>query len=123
MKTKTLIELITLSSSIYHLAKNTHLIERINELSEKGKESFNKVGSETILDDEGNELELIDKIIHKTNQAKEELEQRIEELMAKFYKKINIAHADEVRGLNDKLEKADMAIALLEARLNKLEAK
>ena len=121
MKTKTLLELIALSSSIYHLAKNTHLIERINELSEKGKESINKVASETIIDDEGTELELIDKIIHKTSQAKEELEQRIEELVAQFYKKINVAHADEVRALNDKLEKADMAIALLEARLNKLE--
>lgn len=121
MKTKTLIELITLSSSIYHLAKNTNLIERINELSEKGKESINKVASGTMVDEEGKELELIDKIIHKTNQAKEELEERIEELVVQFYKKINVAHVDEVRALNDKLEKADMAIALLEARLNRLE--
>ncbi|MDJ0645614.1 MAG: hypothetical protein QNJ57_06460 [Flavobacteriaceae bacterium] len=122
MKTKTLLELITLSSSIYHLAKDTHLIEKIHELSAKGKESINKVGSETLLDDEGNELELVDKFIQKTSQAKEELEQRIEELVAQFYKKINVAHTDEIKALHYKLEKADMAIALLEARLNKLEA-
>ena len=123
MKTKTLIELITLSSSIYHLAKNTHLLEKIGELSDKGKESLNKIASESVLDDEGNEMELIDKLVRKTSQAKEELEQRIEELVAQFYKKINIAHADEIKGLDSRLEKADMKIALLEARLNRLEGK
>lgn len=123
MKTKTLLELITLSSAIYHLAKDTHLLDRINELSEKGKDNLNKVASDTVLDDDGNELELIDKIIYKTSQVKEELEQKIEELVVKFYKKINVAHLDEIRALNEKIEKSDSAIALLEARLNHLETK
>jgi len=123
MKTKTLIELITLSSSIYFLAKDTHLLDRINELSEKGKDGINKVASESSLDENGNERELIDKIIQKTAQAKEELEQKIEELIVKFYKKINVAHLDEINALNEQLEKSDMKIALLEARLNKLERK
>ena len=39
------------------------------------------------------------------------------------YKKINIAHLDDIKTLQAKLEKADASIALLEARLNKLEAK
>ncbi|MBT8305192.1 MAG: hypothetical protein KJP09_12030 [Bacteroidia bacterium] len=123
MKTKTLIELITLSSSIYYLAKDTHLLDRISELTEKGKEGINKVASESSIDENGNERELIDKIIQKTAQAKEELEQKIEELVVKFYKKINVAHLDEINALNEQLEKSDMKIALLEARLNKLERK
>ena len=123
MKTKTLIELITLSSSIYHLAKRTHLIDRINELSTRGKESINKVASESMLDEEGDEMELIEKLIYKTGQAKEEFEQQVEELVTKFYKKIHVAHTDEIMALNAKLDKADRKIALLEARMNRIEAK
>ncbi|MDH3697937.1 MAG: hypothetical protein OER83_05585 [Flavobacteriaceae bacterium] len=123
MKTKTLLELVMLSSSIYHLAKDAEVLERINQMSEKGKDNINKVASETILDDDGQPLELMDKIIYKTSQLKEEFEEKIEELVVKFYKKINVAHSDDIQALNEKLEKADMAIALLEARLNKLDIK
>jgi len=121
MKTKTLLELVMLSSSIYHLAKDAELLERIQEMSAKGKDNINKAASETILDEEGNPMELMDKIVYKTSQLKEEFEQKIEELVIKFYKKINVAHLDDIRALSEKLEKADMAIALLEARLNKME--
>ncbi|NND15867.1 MAG: hypothetical protein HKN89_06040 [Eudoraea sp.] len=123
MKTKTLLELVMLSSSIYHLAKDAEVLERINEMSEKGKDNLNKVASETILDDDGQPLELMDKIIYKTSQLKDEFEEKIEELVVKFYKKINVAHSDDIRALHEKLEKSDMTIALLEARLNKLEFK
>ena len=123
MKTKTLLELLTLSSSLYLIAKDTHLIDRFNEMSGKGKDSLNNFISETQFDEDGNELEFIDKVILKTTQAKEELEEKIEELIVKFYKKVNIAHMDEIKALTVKLEKADRAIALLEARLNKLESK
>lgn len=121
MKTKTLLELVMLSSSIYHLAKDAELLERIQEMSAKGKDNINKAASETILDEEGNPMELMDKIVYKTSQLKEEFEQKIEELVVKFYKKINVAHLDDIQALDEKVEKADMAIALLEARLNKME--
>ena len=67
-------------------------------------------------------MEFLDKIIFKTHQAKVELEEKIEELVVKFYKKVNIAHLDEIEALNQKLDKADRKIALLEARVNHLEA-
>jgi arginine deiminase len=123
MKTKTIIELLTLSSSLYVLAKEHNLFERINEMSEKGKEHFNHLAEEDLLDENGNEIEFVDKLILKVNQAREELEEKIEELIAKFYKKINVAHLDEIKALHLKLEKSEDKIALLEARLNHLEAK
>ena len=123
MKTKTLVELLSLSSSIYILARETHLIERINELSEKGIERVNRSLSDNQLDENGNEMELVDKIILKANEFKEELEQKVEELIVQFYKKVNIAHLDEVKALNEKLQKSETSIALLEARLNRLETK
>lgn len=123
MRTKTIIELLTLSSSLYVLAKEHNLFEKIGEMSEKGKEHFKKLAQEDIIDSEGNEVEFIDKFILKANQAKEELEEKIEELVVKFYKKINIAHTDEIEALKIRLEKSENKIALLEARLNHLEAK
>lgn len=122
MKTKTLLELLTLSSSLYYIVKDTQLLDRFNEISEKGKDDLNRVASEVQLDDDGNELEFMDKLIYKTSQVKEEIEEKIEELIVKFYKKINVAHLDEIQALNVKLEKSDKKIALLEARLNHLEA-
>ena len=122
MKTKTILELLTLSSSIYFLARDTHFLDKINELSEKGKENINRVMSESELDENGNEIEFVDKIILKTNELREELNDKIEELVAKFYKKIQVAHLDEIKALNEKIEKLDKMVALLEARLNKLEA-
>lgn len=123
MKTKTIIELLTLSSSIYVLARDTKLLDRINELSEKGKDNINKAMAESRLDENGNELEFLDKVILKTNELKEELYEKIEELIVKFYKKINVAHTDDIKSLHEKIEKLDNTVALLEARLNKLETK
>jgi len=122
MKTKTILELLTLSSTIYYLAKDTQLLDKINTYSEKGKENINRIMSETQLDENGNEIEFSDKIILKTHELKEELNEKIEELIVKFYKKINVTHLDEIKALNVKIEKLDMNIALLEARINKLEA-
>ena len=123
MKTKTILELLTLSSSIYVLARDTKFLDKINEFSERGKNTINKAMAEPQLDENGNELEFMDKIILKTHELKEELNEKIEELVAKFYKKINVAHLDEIKALNEKIEKLDRAVALLEARLNKMEAK
>ena len=122
MKTKTLIELLTLSSSLYYLAKDTEVLEKLKEMAEKGKDGINRFVSEKELDENGEEMEFIDKLLSKTAQVKEEMEQRVEELVTKFYSKINVAHTDEIRALNEKLETAQKEIALLEARLNKIES-
>jgi hypothetical protein len=123
MKTKTLIELVTLSSSLYVLGRDTHLFEKFNEWAEDMTRDVNDAASKPMLDENGEELELIDKVKIKAEQLKEELEAKIEEIVAKVYKKINIAHLDDITALQVKLEKADATIALLEARLNQLESK
>ena len=122
MKAKTILELLTMSSGLYYLTKDKELIDKIKEMKEKSLTRINNAASSSVVDDDGNELEFIDKMIHTASQAKKELEQKIEELAAKLYKKINVAHIDEIRGLSDRLEKSEKAIALLEAKINKLEA-
>lgn len=121
MRTKTLVELMTLTSSLYVLSKDTELMERLKEMAEKGKDKVNQAMASPEVDEDGNELEFVDKLIRKAGQAKEELESKIEEVVAQFYQKVNIAHTDEIRALNERLSQAEKTIALLEARLNKLE--
>jgi polyhydroxyalkanoate synthesis regulator phasin len=121
MKTKTLLELITLSSSLYYLAKDAHFIDKFNELSKNSKNSINQMSADSQLTDDGTEMEFVEKLAQKTNQLKEELEEKIEELVSKLYKKINVAHLDEIRALHEKVEKSDIKIALLEARFNRFE--
>ena len=123
MRTKTILELLTISAGIYHFAKDTQLLERISTLSEKGKDGLNEFMGESMLDEDGNEMEFVDKIIFKTAQLKKEFEEKVEELVAVFYEKVNIAHTDQIMALTTKLEQAAKDIALLEARLNKLETK
>lgn len=122
MKTKTLIELITLSSSLYILARDTHLLDKFGDWTDEKAKKINDIASEAVLDRDGNELKLLDKIKLKAEQVKDELEAKIEDVISNTYKKIKIAHLDDIKGLREQLEKADAKIALLEARLNKLEA-
>ncbi|RSK41400.1 hypothetical protein [Mangrovimonas spongiae] len=119
MKIKTLLELITLSSSIYVLAQDTKFLDKLNELSEKKLADIEH--NESSLNENGDRLEPIDKIILKAQALKEELENKIEDAVIKFYKKINVAHLDEIKALNQKIEKLNKSVALLEARLNKIQ--
>lgn len=122
MKTKTILELLTLSSSLYYIARDTQVLDRLSELSEKGKDNLNKIMSERPLDENGKEMEFVDRIIAKTQELREELNEKIEKQVVKFYKKINVAHLDEIKALNEKIEALDATVALLEARVNHLES-
>ena len=68
-------------------------------------------------------MEFIEHIISKVHELKEQLNDKIESQVVSFYKKINVAHLDEIRALNEKLEMLDASVALLEARINHLEQK
>lgn len=121
MKTKTILELLTLSSSLYFIARDTQILDRMIEYTDKGKESINDFMSDDQLDKNGNKLEFVERIVAKTHELKEELNKKIEQEVVKFYKKINVTHLDEVKALHEKIDKLDATVALLEARINHLE--
>lgn len=123
MKAKTFLELITLSSTLYTISKETHLMEKLAAMSEQGKDKINEFMKETVVDENGNEVEFMDKLVLKAHQAKEELEAKIGEMVVTFYEKINVAHTDQIRGLEERLEQLSKDLALAEARINHLENK
>lgn len=121
MKAKTILELMVLSSNLYMLSQDKELMGKLKEMAEKGKDKFNDTFGGEYVDEDGNRVELIDRLREKAGQAKDELEEKVSEMVANFYKKVNIAHLDEIRALKEQLKESDKAIALLEARLNRLE--
>ena len=79
--------------------------------------------SEKVVDENGNEVEFLDKLVLKAHEAKEELEVKIGEMVSAFYEKVNIAHTDQLKGLELKVEQLQKDLALAEARINHLEQK
>jgi len=122
MKAKTLIELLTLSSNMYLIAKDDAFWERLNEMTEKGKKTFNKV-MDDFADEDGEEHSILEKFIAKAKQAREELEQKMEEVAVKAYKKMHIAHTDEIKKLEMEIEQLKKQLGLAEARIVIIEQK
>lgn len=123
MKAKTFLEMVTLSANLYTISKDTHLMDRLKELSEEGKDKINDFMQEKVLDENGNEVPFIDRLMMRAHDAKEDLEDKIGDMVAAFYEKVNIAHVDKVNELEEKIEMLNKALALAEARLNHLESK
>jgi len=48
-----------------------------------------------VKDDDGNEMEFLQKIALKAHDFKEEIEAKISERVVRVYKKVNIAHINE----------------------------
>ncbi|OFZ56166.1 MAG: hypothetical protein A3D92_22740 [Bacteroidetes bacterium RIFCSPHIGHO2_02_FULL_44_7] len=122
MRTKTFLELLTLSSNLYVIAKDTHALEKIHEYSEKSKDKLNAFVKEKITDSEGNELEFVDKMVLKMHEAKDELEKKIESMVATMYQKMHIAHTDQINNLEGRMEALTKELNLANSRIKQLEA-
>jgi len=123
MKAKTFLELISLSTTIYTISKQTDLIDKIADLTDQGKEKLNEFMKEKMVDEQGNEIEFIDKLVVKIQEAKKDLEEKISEVVASVYEKINIVHTDQLKVMEERLEELSKSLALAEARINHLESK
>ena len=123
MKAKTILELATLSASLYTISKNTQLIEKMRQLAEEGKDKVNAFMKEHQVDENGNDVEFVDKLLQKATELREDLEQKISQVIAELYEKLNIAHTDQIGQLEEKIALLSKDLALAEARIKHLESK
>jgi polyhydroxyalkanoate synthesis regulator phasin len=121
MKARTLVELLTLSSNLYLISKDKEMLSKLHNLADKGKEKINEFMSSSVKDKDGNEMEFLEKLALKAHDVKEELEAKIAEMVEAFYKKVNIAHVNEIKSLHAKIDELSKEIGLLEARMNRSE--
>ncbi len=113
MRAKTMIELLTLSTNLYLIAKDKETMENITQLVNKGKEKWDEAMKPS---EDGEETDLMQKIIVKAKEAKQELDEKMEEIAVKVYAKMHIAHADDVKELEQKITQLEKQISLLQAR-------
>lgn len=123
MKAKTFIELAALSANLYAISKETHLMDKLKELSEQSRDKLNEFMSEKRVDEAGNEIPFTERIRLKAKEVQEEMEVKIGEMVAAFYEKVNIAHTDKLIDLERRLEEVNRNLALAEARIHQLESK
>jgi polyhydroxyalkanoate synthesis regulator phasin len=121
MKAKTFLELASLSTALYTISKDTKLMEKLESLSESGKEKINHFMKDVVLDENGKEMEFLDRLALKAQETKEDLETKIGEMATAFYAKINVAHTDKILLLQSKLDQLQKDVSLVEARINQLE--
>jgi hypothetical protein len=121
MKARTLFELVTLSTTLYTISKETQVLEKLGELGEKGKRKINALAKERLFDDKGNEVEFVEKMLQKAKEAKEDLDLKIAGLIEDFYEKINVAHVKQVEVLEQKLAEMNKNLTDAETRINQLE--
>ncbi len=121
MKAKTFLELASLSTALYTISKDTKLMEKLESLSESGKEKINNFMKDVVVDENGKEMEFLDRLAQKAKETKEDLESKIGEMAATFYAKINVAHTDKIILLQSKLDQMQKDISLIEAKINQLE--
>lgn len=118
MKARTIIELLTLSSNLYLIAKDQEFFEKL-----KGFADNVKTNPETGEEHAEGDDDLLHRMMDKARQAKEELEKKMEDVAARVYKAMHIAHTDELQLRDEEIAKLRKELALAEARLNLLEQK
>jgi polyhydroxyalkanoate synthesis regulator phasin len=121
MRAKTLIELLTLSTNLYMISKDEEFMETLTEMIKKGKKKAEDLVDE--FTEKAEEEKLIQKLLQKARKAKADLEKKIEETAADVYRKMHIAHTDEVKKLSDEIEALKRELSLAEARIVNLEPK
>ena len=122
MRTKSIIELLTLSSNLYMISKDEEFMKNLSEMLEKGKKKAGEIIEDFSGEGEEGEEQLIQKLLHKAQKAKEDLEKKIEDTAARVYQKMHIAHADEVTKLADEVERLKRELSLAEARIVNMES-
>ncbi len=120
MKAKTLLELLTLSTNVYMISKDEKFMNTLKEMTQKGREKFAAVAAGFSENEE--EGKMMERFFHKAHEAKEELEQKIGEIVEKTYHKMNIAHTHEIQELNATIEVLTKELAQAEGRIGILES-
>ncbi len=123
MKARTLVELAAISSTLYTLSKDQELLDKLNQWAEKGKDKINSFVKEKVVDDDGRELDFLEKLSARIETSRNNLEERVGELVKTTYDRMQIAHTDKIEKLEVQLDAMKKELTLLHAKLKKQEKK
>lgn len=102
MKTRTLLELLTLGSNLYLMSQDKELMEKLANMVKEGKQKLDDFmhseGSE-----EYDETTLLHKLAEKAKDVEQQFEKRLEEVAIKIYQKLHIAHVNDIEALQKEI--------------------
>jgi polyhydroxyalkanoate synthesis regulator phasin len=116
MKARRMIELVSLSTTLYTLSKETKLLEKLNEYAADTKNRVNAFVKNKMKNEQGEELEFTDKVQAKFNETKLEIEKKIDTALHGFYNKVNVVHRDEIKQLNEEMAKLQAELINLKGK-------
>lgn len=123
MKAKRMIELVSLSTTLYALSKETKLMEKLGGIAQDGKNRLNAFVKQKVKNDEGEELEFTDKIQQKFNETKSEFDKKMSDAVQSFYQKVNVVHKAELDKLHKEIDGMRAQMINLEAHVSTPEKK
>lgn len=123
MKARTLVELAAISSTLYTLSKDQELLDKLNQWAEKGKDKINSFVKEKVVDHDGRELDFLEKLSARIETSRNNLEERVGELVKTTYDRMQIAHTDKIEKLEVQLDAMKKELTLLHTKLKKQEKK
>jgi polyhydroxyalkanoate synthesis regulator phasin len=123
MKARTLLELAAISSTLYTISKDQELLDKLNQWAEKGKEKINSFVKDKVVDEDGKELDFLEKLAARIESSRKELEERVGDLVKTTYERMQIAHTDKIEKLEQRIEQLKKEITLLQAKMAKQEKK
>jgi polyhydroxyalkanoate synthesis regulator phasin len=104
MKARTLVELAAISA-------------------EKGKEKINAFVKEKSVDENGKEMDFLEKLASRIETSRHDMEERVGELVRSSYDRMHIVHKDEIEKISHQLETLKKELAIVHTKLNKQEKK
>jgi|ERR1051326_6871558 hypothetical protein len=113
MKAKTLAELLALSANVYALSQDKEFIENLQALAVKGTKKAGEL-IDTLSGKEGSGEAMLLKLAGKALQLKQEFEQKMEDTAAKVYKKMHIAHTNDLANVLSRIEGIEKKMEMLE---------
>jgi polyhydroxyalkanoate synthesis regulator phasin len=117
MKTRTLIELMTLGSNLYLMSQDKELMEKLAKMASEGKQKLDDfMHTEGGVEDD--EMSLFQKLTEKAKEVEKQLEQRLEEAAVKVYQKLHIAHINDIEALQSEINQLKEELAALKSRAN-----
>jgi polyhydroxyalkanoate synthesis regulator phasin len=105
------------------LSKDKELREKLSQWAEKGKDKVNDFVKDKMVDEDGKELDFMEKISIKMEESVKEMEDKISETVSSLYGKMNIAHTDELSKMKERFDEMKKELSLTKTRLSKLEKK
>lgn len=120
MKAKTVLELLAVTTNLYAMSKDKELIDKLTAMAEKGKDKIEDFVADF---KENDEESILAKLVLKAQQAKEEFEHKMEDVAERIYKKMQIAHINDIKDLQNKIDQLNVSLYEAEQKIKFVEQK